>query len=297
MILTLGDSVTWGQGLQDQHKLDRVFAEGRSLTRLAHSGAILGSENDTSTQREHPEIPVGYPSVWQQIASVSDWNNVDVVILNGGINDISLTRILNPWIAADQIAQLANQFCATEMLRLLTKLGSLVIPGARVLVVGYYPILSSQSNPVNEKQPRMLMEMHGVATSSVAMNTTMDIESLVPRVVENCISFWQASTQSLKLSVQSANAAAGHSICSFVDSGFTEENALWAGKSLLWEVDAQLDAEDEVKALRDQECAACYGDLVHLPEWGQWYTCCRASVGHPNVVGAAQIASQLALAG
>lgn len=57
MILTLGDSVTWGQGLLDEYKLDRVFAEGRPLTRLAHSAAILGSEKDTSNQREHPEVP------------------------------------------------------------------------------------------------------------------------------------------------------------------------------------------------------------------------------------------------
>lgn len=296
MILTLGDSVTWGQGLQDEHKFDRILASGKPLTRLAHSGAILGSKGDSSTQKEHPEIPVGYPSVWQQIALVDDWNDVDVVILNGGINDISLNRILNPWIPADQIAQLANQFCATEMERILSKLVSLAMQGARLLIVGYYPILSSQSNPVDEKQPRMLMEMHGVATSSVAMNTTIDIESLVPRVVENCIAFWQASTQSLKSAVDAANAVVGHPMCLFVDSGLTEENALWADSPLLWELDAQLEADDEVKTLRDQECASCYGDLVHLPEWGQWYTCCRASVGHPNVAGAAKIASQLARA-
>ncbi|MGD0156163.1 MAG: hypothetical protein ABSB50_08695 [Terracidiphilus sp.] len=292
VILTLGDSVTWGQGLLDEHKLDRICAEGKPLARLAHSGALLGSPRDSSNQREHPEIPVGYPSIWQQMASVNDWNDIEVVILNGGINDVSLARILNPWIAAEQIAQLANQFCATEMERFLCKLVSLVKTEARVLVVGYYPILSGQSKPLDEKQPRMLMEMHGVATSSVAMNTTIEIGSLMPRIVENCITFWQASAKSLKSTVEAVNTAAARPICFFVDPGFTEENALWAGDPLLWQLTIELDAEDEVKALRDQECGSCYGDLVHIPEWGEWYTCCRASVGHPNVAGAAKISSQ-----
>lgn len=294
MILTLGDSVTWGQGLLDEHKFDRIYAADKPLTRLAHSGAVIGSQGDSSAQKEHPEVPVGYPSVWQQIAAVSNWDDIDVVIVNGGINDVSLPRILNPWIAAEQIAQLTNQFCGTELGRVLCKLVSLAKANARLLVVGYYPIFSSQSNPADEKQFRMLLEMHGVATSSVAANTTIDIGSLMPRVVENCLTFWKASTAALKSAVAAANEAGGHSVCTFVDIGFTEANSLWAADPLLWEITIDLEADDEVKTLRDQECRSCYGDLVHLPQWGEWYTCCRASVGHPNVGGAAKISSELA---
>ena len=83
MILTLGDSVTWGQGLLDAHKFDRLFASDRPLSRLAHSGAVVGSEIDTSTQKLHPEIPVPYPSNWQQLGSVIDWSEVEAVIING----------------------------------------------------------------------------------------------------------------------------------------------------------------------------------------------------------------------
>jgi len=296
MILTLGDSVTWGQGLLDNHKFDRVFASGGPLSRVAHSGAVVGSEQDTSSQKVHPEIPVPYPSIWQQIESVGDWSDIDAVILNGGINDVSLTRILNPWIQADQISQLSQQFCGAAVTALLASLASRLKSGARVLVIGYYPILSQSSNPDNEKQLRMLMEMHGVATASVATETTVDIDTILPRIIDNCLTFWTTSKQSLTDAVNRINQTIGHQICTFVDPGFTEANSLWASDPMLWELTPELDAEDEVTTLRNAECQAEYGDLVHLPEWGQWYICCRASVGHPNVQGAQQIAEKLTAA-
>jgi lysophospholipase L1-like esterase len=293
MMLTLGDSVTWGQGLIDDHKFDRIYGGDKLLPRSAHSGAVIGSEKDNSNQKEHPEVPVPYPSLWQQALGVRDWSGTDLVILNGGINDVSLTRILNPWIQADQIAQLTKQFCSAEMTDLLASLGSRVAPNTRIAVIGYYPILSNKSDPMNEKQPRMLLEMHGVATASVAVNATVDLASIFPRIIENSLTFWKASNEALKEAVAEANQILGSDMCHFVDSGFTEANSLWAPEPLLWELTPDLDAQDEVKPLRDRACAACYGDLVHLPTWGQWYTCCRASVGHPNVDGAAQIAAQI----
>jgi lysophospholipase L1-like esterase len=296
VILTLGDSVTWGQGLVDEHKFDRIYAGDELLPRLAHSGAVIGSEKDTSSQKEYPEIPVPYPSLWQQVQSVGDWSDIDVLILNGGINDVSLTRILSPWIAADQIAQLTKQFCSGAMADLLAKLTLRLKASSRILVVGYYPILSNESNPVNEKQTRMLLEMHGVATSSVAAESTLNIETILPRIIENSITFWKTANQSLEEAVGQTNQTSGQAVCSFIDPGFTEANALWAPNPLLWQLTPELDAEDEVKPLRDRACAECYGDLVHLPEWGQWYICCRASVGHPNVGGAAQIAERLSAA-
>jgi lysophospholipase L1-like esterase len=294
VILTLGDSVTWGQGLLDTHKFDRLYAGQSLLPRLAHSGAIIGAETDSSNQKEYPELPVPYPSLWQQITAVTDWSDVDLVIVNGGINDVSLTRILNPWIAADHISDLTRQFCQGEMTKLLGRLASkLVKPGARIAVVGYYPILSGESNFENEKQPRILMEMNGVATSSAAIERTFDVTTLVPQIVTNCLAFWTASTVSLKAAVDKVNADLGVTKCSFVDTTFSETNALWAADPLLWELSATLDAEDEVTELRDRACDARYGDLAHIPEWGQWYQCDRASVGHPNVRGAARVAVAL----
>jgi len=294
MIVTMGDSVTWGQGLLDIHKFDRLFAAGREMTRVAHSGATIGAASDTSTETAYPEVPVSHPSVWQQVLNWKDWADVDVVILNGGINDVSLTRILNPGVSAEQITQLTTQFCQGEMSRLLQAAAKkLVKPEARIAVIGYYPIVSGQSGFENEKQPRMLMELHGVTTSSVAMGKTFSIEGLIPALVRNCVAFWKASDVALQAAVDTANLAVGREVCEFVKLPFTEANSVWAPESLLWELSPLLDAEDEVKVLRDRACTELYGDVVDAFEW---IKCDRASVGHPNVKGAARIAGALTAA-
>jgi len=125
------------------------------------------------------------------------------------------------------------------MLALLGSLAPRLKVGARLLVIGYYPILSNLSKPSNEKQPRMLMEMHGVATSSVAMETSVDIESILPRIIQNCLTFWTASTLSLQDTVAKTNTAIGRPVCWFVDPGFTETNALWAPHALGTQPDAR----------------------------------------------------------
>ena len=296
MIVTIGDSVCWGQGLLDVHKFDRIFAAGAELNRVAHSGAILGSATDNSTQKEYPEVPVSYPSVWQQVEAVEDWTDVDLVILNGGINDVSLTRILSPWVSAQQIEQLTQQFCLAEMARLLpVAVGKLVKPGARIAVLGYYPILSPLTEFDDMRQAQMLMESHGVATMSAALGTQPDTAALVPRIVENCMTFWTVSDTALQAAVAQTNAALGRNACVFVATPFTEVNALWAPKAQLWQLSALLDAEDEaeIKVLRDRACDELYGDVVHL---FTWIKCDRASVGHPDVSGAAWIAEALAAA-
>ena len=292
MIVTLGDSVCWGQGLVDEHKFDRIFAAGRDVTRLAHSGAIIGAATDTSAERVHPEIPVPYPSVWQQVAAVDDWADVDRVIVNGGINDVSLTRILNPQKTTGQIAGLTLQFCMAHMSDLLTALAGKVKAEAKIGVLGYYPILSPLTKFDRPGQAQMLMEMHGVATSSAALGVTADVQGLIPRIVENCMTFWIASRDGLKTAVASVNGIVGREVCVYVEPPFTEANALWATHSLLWQLDfdPELNATDEVRQLREMECDKLYGDLVHLLPWA---VCDRASVGHPNVEGAASIAGAL----
>src|SRR5579859_203276 len=146
VILTVGDSVSWGQGLKEEHKFDLLFAhaKGLALTRVAHSGAVIGTSNDSATEIEQGEIPVSWPSVWQQVLAVKDWSQVEIVLLNGGLNDVSLTRILNPAVQAKQVADLVNQFCNIGMQALLSATaGKITLPNARIAVVGYYPIFSN----------------------------------------------------------------------------------------------------------------------------------------------------------
>jgi lysophospholipase L1-like esterase len=291
MFLTLGDSVCWGQGLLEEHKLDAIFAANRGLqfTRIAHSGAVIGAPSDSSPEVETGEVPVSFPSLWQQILAPRDWSQFDLLVLNGGINDVSLTRILNPLLSASQIKRLTDQFCLVSMQGLLEKLATLLPVTTRVAVVGYYPILSDQSDPA-DMELRGLLELHGVATGSVFAADAFSLGSIFPGIVANCITFWQESNQALQAAVDAANTTAQRDFAVFVKLPFDEQNALWAQHPLLWELDDFLFPEDEVSDPRGAACEVLYGDLVHLPKLLQ---CQRASTGHPNVEGADTIANTL----
>src|SRR2546426_2732831 len=102
-LLVLGDSITWGQGLKDEHKtwyLVKTWLEatgGRQVRERieAHSGAVIGSMGDTGGNPVPPldgEIKRGLPSVNDQIENAlraySDPGQVDFVIVDGCINDL-----------------------------------------------------------------------------------------------------------------------------------------------------------------------------------------------------------------
>ena len=293
MILTVGDSVCWGQGLIEEHKFDSLFAKakGMAFSRVAHSGAVIGSQTDSSKKVENGEVPVASPSNWQQVLGQRDWTQVDLVLLNGGINDVGLTRILSPWTNPDQLNQWIDQFCRQSMQQLLEAVaGKLSQPSAKIAVIGYFPILSGQSRFPSDDHFRMLLELHGIATSSVALKATLAPKDMIPSVVGNCLTFWKMSNAKLQAAVDGANAMQNTDTCVFVRLPFTEENAMWAPNSLLWELSPLLGPEDEVASSRSAVCEKIYGDVVHIPQWIQ---CVRASTGHPNVDGAAKIANAL----
>jgi lysophospholipase L1-like esterase len=291
-VLTVGDSVCWGQGLLEQHKFDSIFTatRGLQLARVAHSGAVIGTSTDSSTEVENGEVPVAWPSDWQQVLAPADWSQVELVLLNGGINDVSLTRILNPLTSTAQLTGLVNQFCNTSMEELLVATAQkLVLPNARIAVLGYFPILSSQSG-ATETQFRSLLELHGVSTSSVIAGDQFSLSATIPQVVANCLTFWNSSDAALQAAVTGANETLGKNVCVFVKTPFSEANAMWAPQPHLWELTPLLMPEDEVAAGRGIACKALYGNVVHIP---QWVECDRASAGHPNVNGAADIAAAL----
>jgi hypothetical protein len=277
MILTIGDSVSWGQGILEEHNHMLARATGATFLRVAHSGATIGTRTNSGTEVEDGEIPIASPTLWQQTLGVRDWFQVDVVLVNGEINDVSLTRILSPWTSTSQLNQWVDQFCNHAMQDLLVEIaGRLIPPHARIAVLGYYPILSNQSAQ-SESEFQSLLEMYGVATTSVLAADSFSLRDVVPPVIQNCMAFWRSSEVAFRAAVDSVNATLGRRACVYVPLPFAEENVF-------------LLPEDEVSCRRGSVCEALYGDLVHVPQWVQ---CVRASTGHPNVQGAAAIASTL----
>jgi len=192
-MITLGDSIMWGQGLPEQMKFRTLVANwlqgcsGRVVKQWmthAHSGAVTGmgmwpsgtNGNDPDFwfpktlggQYPYPgEVPFGYPSISFQISeTVSDLQreqpkidpaNVDLVLLDGGINDLSVENILNPALVETNLLQgevangpdwvrtKTNQLCVTHMKNLLPQVLN-AFPNAAVVITGYFPIVSNKTD-------------------------------------------------------------------------------------------------------------------------------------------------------
>jgi lysophospholipase L1-like esterase len=282
-LLVIGDSVVWGQGLQEQHKAATILARhlGAETQMLAHSGAKIGIRDSYTVTMPSGEVPCFFPTILQQLQSFTgDPAHVQWVLMNGGINDVEVQRVFNPMVPQFELELHTRNYCGRDMLTLLQQVTS-KFTSARVLLLGYYPVISQQSQPTGVEA--LFSLIHGVRFAPL-----FDAGHFRSEIVEHCLRFWKLSTGLMRGVVEHVNRVAGGERAIFVDSGLHEANAAHAPQSLLWELDLNdpHKAPDETVAERVAACElAEAGDL-------QKRQCLLSSAGHPNVAGAARMADQ-----
>ena len=289
VLLAVGDSVNWGQGLLWTNKMSTLVAQalqptlpGLEVVMRAHSGAIIGAGATVGLNRVHGEVPVGYPTILDQIEHYEkDAADVRIVLVNGGINDIDIRIILNPFVPLATLSALTIEHCYDSM-RTLLQSAAARFPGPEVpiLVTPYYPILSPNSKPFDIP---MLLAQQGLA-----LPPWITLTPGPNPIVERCMQFWKESTESLTRAVDDVNAEAGTNRVLLVDPGFTDANAIFAEDPWLFGVSnaAGMPAEDEVIPERRLACNAAIPphDVLGREQ------CYRASAGHPNRKGAERYA-------
>jgi hypothetical protein len=281
-IASLGDSVPWGQGLLESDKYDVFIAQtfNATLQRKAHSGATIGPTLIEWGPADG-EVPVPLPTIHDQCLNFTDSpKTIDLVLLNGGINDVDIRTILNPLVPPPIVSALIQKSCHDAMLDLLgTVAARFSNAAARIIVTGYYPILSDQSDP-----PSVLdfLGIHGIAPPPF-----LDTDVVLGAVIARCLQFFEQSTAAL----QQAVADAGDARVAYVDAGFTAANSVFAPNALLWGLndDLELSPVDAVVDQRHRSCDAAFEEIQVLER----EQCYRASAGHPNPAGARQFANQI----
>ncbi|MCA1816944.1 MAG: hypothetical protein LC746_11140 [Acidobacteria bacterium] len=179
-VLALGDSVMWGQGLRDEHKFTHKLRdwlceqrggggcrneEDVQLHVEAHSGAVVARPDDDAGRaaeerftrdiapvRYYGEVNHAYPTLWGQLelarrhyagASIPP-GEIDLVLVNGGINDLNATKILLYKILGGDLTEKAKEFCGEMMAEFLDTLSG-AFPNARIVVPGYFPLVSTST--------------------------------------------------------------------------------------------------------------------------------------------------------
>ena len=286
-IVSLGDSIVWGQGLSEADKFDVLVRDaladanpGITLWRLAHSGAVIGV-NPVEGSPADGEVPMPQPTIIQQCDNFNDSpETVDLVLLDGGINDVDVRTILNPFVPFPILIAKTRNFCHASMLVLLRKtVTRFSKPDCKIRVTGYYPIVSAQSHFPSVID---LLGCHGIMAPDF-----IDKNVLVRAVIDRCEKFFSESTASIEQAV----AEAGDARIAYVAPGFTDANSVFAPQTLLWGLkdDLDLSPEDEVANARRASCNAAFDELQIVER----EECYRAPVGHPNVLGAKHFAQKI----
>ena len=173
-MLVIGDSIMWGQGLNPEEKFSYLIEQWlekeilkRDVNRTveAHSGATIFPEKDPKrylTEEMNEEINVSNPPILFQVESALDTykkdplekrskarvgEKVDLILLDGGANDFGMSQIVFSTKINDKlIEKYARDYCLYGMTTLL-RVVCPTFPNARIVVTGYYPLVSKMTNP------------------------------------------------------------------------------------------------------------------------------------------------------
>lgn len=330
-LLVLGDSILWGQGLRDEHKATYLVKRwleqqtGREVfqTMQAHSGAVIGPPEATAdkagldaTYLLNGEISRGYPTINDQIdyalKAFGNPAHVDLVIVNGCINDLDSQRLLNAANTPDNIRELARAKCGAPVEALLTRIAT-VFPSAQLVIIGYYPILTEKT--ANDLFMRALAKRFYLPAPGAPK---MNDKTLRARLIAISREWYQTSGQMLSAVARKVDAdlaaKGSHQRVLFADPGFRTENAFAAKETRLWGFDAswlrkmlvvftlgrvQLRSNDELRSYRSDLCKALLkkpaseSPAEKADREDRLMRCRLAAVAHPNRKGAAMYADAI----
>ena len=318
-VLAMGDSVMWGQGLADApgqpHKftsrvrdwLQSSLGVPVTLTSFAHSGATFTPGNNAQEIAGTPgEVPNSFPSITRQVsmdapaalarAGVNP-ADVDLVLVDGCINDIGIATVLDPSSQDAAIASATMGMCG-GMTGVLSGIRR-AFPAAKVILIGYWGIVSQQSDLTAVAS---LMTAAGVVIGpAVAASLGLPLDpatgfiiglassvALKNTLVNHSTAFINASNAALTVATTNVNAQMGFGWISFVSPSFQATNAYAAPNSWLWLVPTDLFPKDEMFIQRQQLCGT-----VQFQSGAEQAKCVEASMGHPNVLGAQAYANAI----
>lgn len=183
-IVAIGDSVVWGQGNRHEDKfVNQVYRALTGEDRFpeenlkAHSGAVIGAAGPIAgveqeygpvgTRTGRHEKPSSGPTIHQQLdrlpydylahdglgedrqrepdRAYDSEADVDLVLLDGGINDVGVSTIADVFENREDLARAVEQHCYEDLSALIARTRR-KFPNATLVVTSYFPFVSHESD-------------------------------------------------------------------------------------------------------------------------------------------------------
>ncbi|MFC7370597.1 IPT/TIG domain-containing protein [Fictibacillus iocasae] len=288
-MVVMGDSVAWGQGLLPQEKFhslvgsmvhSRMGGIGTYKQVLAHSGAVIGKGISSNLTGWDGEVPTSFPTINHQMDLFEGQpENVDLILLDGGINDVNIRVVLNPF-TNEELAPLHRQYFYEDAKALLEDLHA-KFKHAKIIVTGYYPLVSEYSDLAAVE---VLLVAIGAATGGIAGGVTSGFltKTHLDIIHQRCMQLANESKFFLQQAVNEVNEqqGGGQPRVYFADPNFGPEHAALTKDPYVFGINLDFAPQDFIAAERLVSCteSGCTGI--------DFETCIRASMGHPNPKGA-----------
>lgn len=325
-LLVLGDSVVWGQGLNEDAKFYTIVQQGleQQLSRrvdklnLSHSGAAILPKAKPCPSLPG-EVPIGTPTLYAQAKTAQSMyaaagvkpEAIDLVLLNGGINDVGFPVIVNPGTSHKKLAEQSQKYCFREMAALLHSLHE-SFPKAHLVVTGYFPIISQGTD--KHLVIDLIMAFLGVSQGaeiqrSAAKHQREQLKRaeklndanlrrsdwLIDRLAKLSDVWKTRSDADLQAAVDAVNAGSGRPTATFVKVTFADNECYAAEKTNLWKITGSSGGvghfitNDQMFSQRGETCRLIDADLNARAR----LICPVAGTGHPNTAGSQKYADAI----
>ncbi len=322
--LVVGDSIAWGQGLEEKDKFYSLTADwlrrevftGRRDVNVkvkAHSGSALKFHADEAekylrakrdeTYFYKPELSVRFPSIWKQIEVAADeyksdgkTGGADLIILTGGATDILVSKILDPYGDNAKLPPLIQKYCRDDMFDVLEHAADRH-PRGMIAVVGYFSMLSPKT-PTGKLFNSWLELMRFPRSLKPFINNGIVRPLFFNRLRRKSIArsrIWvEESNKCLKTAVDKLNAKYDKPRAVFIKSPITEDTCFETPNTLLFRIGKKGVAEDPLYATRAADCDKTLPELKKTIGIDYPVRPCEiGSVGHPNAKGARAYADEI----
>lgn len=321
--LVVGDSLIWGQGLEEKDKFYTHTAEwlrkeafaGRRAVEMkvkAHSGATLKfhpteAEKYKRVGRDEnfffpPEVNVGFPSIYRQIETAAaeyaaaGVSGADLIMVGGGITDITTSRVFDPKGNDDALRAEIKKYCEDDLFDVLT-LAASKNPTAKMVVIGYFPAITEHSDSGKLLNAWLEALSFPRAFKWVANNPVarpIFFNKLRKRAIVRSRLWYEESNRSMKAAVDRLNKSLRSDRAYFVESPLTDEHAAEAPETKLFRMGKGGRVKDAVSQQRVKECREALPKLKKETEIDYPVRLCEiAAIGHPDPAGSRMYADAI----
>ena len=224
----------------------------------------------------------------QEYRAAGNAKGADLIMLSGGINDITISKVLDPFGDNSKLPGVIEKYCGDGLVDVLDHAAE-IHPNALIAVVGYFPMLSPKTS--GSQLMNVLLEKNGFPrfAKPVANNAIVRLfffDKLRKKGIVRSRIWIDESNKNQQAAVDRLNAKFAQPRAIFIESPITEDTCFETPNTLLFRMGKNGAIDDPLYRERVAVCHEAIPGLKAATHIDYSMRLCEiATAGHPNVAG------------